>query len=55
MPCAQGNSTPDHFACCCFSLLACKCLDDPGSIEPGKHIGFFTSRVAVQSIIMNYD
>ena len=22
--------------------------DDPGSIEPGKHVVFFTSRVAVQ-------
>ena len=46
MPCAQGNSTLQFFT---FGVPV---PDDPGSIEPGKHVVFFTSRVAVQWIIM---
>ena len=36
MPCAQ------------FFTFGVQVPNDPGSIEPGKHVVFFTSRVAVQ-------
>jgi len=31
-----------------FFTFGVQVPDDPGSIEPGKHVVFFTSRVAVQ-------